>query len=98
LAIEVEVSHRSENTPKIYAKLGVPEVWRYDGRMLWFGRLCENGKYETCDRSPGLPLLTPHMVLGWMRRAVEGGESEWLRQLTERFPVQLAPKAQIRKK
>ncbi len=98
LAIEVEVSYRSELSLKIYAKTGVPEVWRYDGRKLWFGRLRENGTYTACDASLGLPMLTPEIVLEWLGRADELGESEWFRQLHEWVGKELAPRHRARKK
>jgi Uma2 family endonuclease len=59
LAIGVEVTRRSESSLPIYAKIGVPEVWRYNGRKIWIGRLRENGTYAECDASPSLPMLTP---------------------------------------
>src|ERR1700712_4249955 len=34
LAVEVDITHRSIPREPIYAALGVPEVWRYDGTKL----------------------------------------------------------------
>ncbi|MEB3338700.1 MAG: Uma2 family endonuclease [Leptolyngbyaceae bacterium] len=34
LAIEIDITSSSMNRLDIYADLGVPEVWRYDGRSL----------------------------------------------------------------
>ncbi|HWE02564.1 MAG TPA: hypothetical protein VG326_09155 [Tepidisphaeraceae bacterium] len=34
LAIEIDVTHRSIRKEPVYARLGAPEIWRYDGRRL----------------------------------------------------------------
>ncbi len=64
LAIEVDNSRDSEAALPIYARLGVPEVWRYDVRAgtLWFGRL-RGESYAEVARSGCLPRLTPALVL-----------------------------------
>ncbi len=38
LVVEVDVSHSSRQKLAFYAQLGVPEVWRYDGRRAVFYR------------------------------------------------------------
>ena len=57
LAIEVDISSSSINRLNIYADLGVPEVWRYDGQSLMIYRL-ENHQYQSCSHSAAFPLLT----------------------------------------
>lgn len=56
LVIEIDITSSSINRLDLYADLGVPEVWRYDGRRLTIYRL-EAKKYQTCDRSPTFPFL-----------------------------------------
>lgn len=56
LAIEVDISSSSINRLNIYADLGVPEVWRYDGQSLMIYRL-ENQQYQSCSHSAAFPLL-----------------------------------------
>jgi Uma2 family endonuclease len=62
----IEVDHRvsSKGRLPVYAKLGVPEVWRYrsKSKKLEFLRLVD-GSYETIDQSLGLPMLTPSLAL-----------------------------------
>jgi Uma2 family endonuclease len=50
LSIEVDVSNSSLNRLDIFAAVGIPEVWRYDGDRLIIYRL-NDGRYETCDLS-----------------------------------------------
>ncbi|MBD2339875.1 Uma2 family endonuclease [Calothrix sp. FACHB-156] len=57
LAIEVDITSSSINRLDIYADLGVPEVWRYDGQNLIMYHL-ENHQYQNCSRSITFPLLT----------------------------------------
>jgi Uma2 family endonuclease len=56
LAIEIDMSSSSLNRLSIYADLGVPEVWRYDGAVLTIYRL-EAQNYQPCDRSFAFPQL-----------------------------------------
>ncbi|MEG4089028.1 MULTISPECIES: Uma2 family endonuclease [unclassified Microcoleus] len=59
LVVEIDITSRSENTLQVYAALGVPEVWIYNGSRLRINRL-ENGEYVEGDISlafPSLPIL-----------------------------------------
>lgn len=58
LAIEVEISRRLLDRIDIYRRLGVPEVWCYDGNRLRVLRLGKEG-YDEVTRSPALPDLPP---------------------------------------
>jgi Uma2 family endonuclease len=92
LAIEVDNSHDSQAALPIYARLGVPEVWRHDVRagVLWFGRL-EGDVYREVERSVGLPRLTPTLVLEALA-VLDGGEMgenawlEWLKAWARGLP------------
>jgi Uma2 family endonuclease len=78
LAIEVDHKADSSKALKLYARLGVPEVWRYKRKTkaLWFGRLMGD-HYESIDRSLSLPRLTPLLVLQALEEAERIGELEW---------------------
>ena len=84
LAIEVDHTHDSEAALPIYARLGVPEVWRYDVRKnaLWFGRLAGMA-YVEVGRSVALPRLTPALVLQALDVFDEGemDENAWFEWL-----------------
>src|SRR6476469_4561648 len=59
LVVEIDLASRSENTLQVYADLGVPEVWIYNGLRLRINRL-ENGEYVEGEISlafPSLPIL-----------------------------------------
>jgi len=55
LAIEVDVTASSLNRMGIYAALGVPEVWRFDGQSLSFHILNATGGYDVRPNSGLFP-------------------------------------------
>jgi Uma2 family endonuclease len=57
LALEVEISRSALNRMGIYARLGVPEVWRWDGQTLRICVLGPDGNYTERDRSVAFPFL-----------------------------------------
>lgn len=61
LAIEIDISNRSQTKFPVYASLGVPEIWQYkDGHTLFYN-LTENG-YQEIPASDLFPFLTPDVV------------------------------------
>ncbi len=59
LVIEAEVTSKVGKRMRIYAALGVPEVWRYDNGGLKVSQLTDEGKYIVVERSrffPQMPL------------------------------------------
>ncbi len=80
LAIEVDNTNSSELAMSTYARIGVPEVWRFDlnDQTLGFYRL-DGDHYEEVDRSLSLPRLTPELVLQALRaRVQEADDIDWL--------------------
>lgn len=57
LAIEVDITHRSLPRLPIYARLGVPEIWRLEENRLTVLRLGHDGQYSPVDHSPNFPFL-----------------------------------------
>lgn len=82
LAIEIDNKADSSRALKLYARLSVPELWRYKPRTktLWFGRLA-GGHYEPIQRSLNLPRLTPNLVVQALEQADQIGETPWKRWL-----------------
>jgi Uma2 family endonuclease len=58
LAIEIDITNSSMKRLSIYAALGIPEVWRYDGQSLKMYCL-DNRDYQLCQFSIAFPLLSP---------------------------------------
>lgn len=87
LAVEVEITRSVIKRMSIYAALGVPEVWRFDGQSLTFEVLGPDGKYETRSHSLAFPQLTPADLLRFLpllatldENAVVAQFRAWVRQ------------------
>jgi Uma2 family endonuclease len=57
LAVEVDISYHAASRERIYAALGVLEIWLYDGRVLHALHRDENGDYEPATMSRAFPFL-----------------------------------------
>ena len=57
LVVEIDVTSSSIDRLYLYASLGVPEVWRYDGNRLIIYQL-ESQEYAERDVSPTFPFLS----------------------------------------
>jgi len=55
LVVEVEVTRSALPRMKIFAALGVPEIWRFDGTSLGVYRLGDDGAYHPVGGSPTFP-------------------------------------------
>ena len=73
LAIEIDITSRSVPRLPIYAALGVPELWRYDGKKLHCLRL-DRGTYRPSDFSLALPRLRVADLLRFVRIAEQKGD------------------------
>jgi len=59
LAIEIEISRSALNRLGVYGALGVPEIWRFDGRTLSVLLRQDDGTYRQSSASaafPGVPM------------------------------------------
>ena len=82
LALEIDITSSSLNPLDIYADLGVPEVWRYDGRTIRFYQLQER-KYLELPHSPTFPFLTAAKVVEFLEQCQNLGLTTALRLLRE---------------
>lgn len=56
LAIEIDITSSSLNRFSIYASLGIPEIWHYNGKTVSIYGL-ENNQYQSLDHSLAFPRL-----------------------------------------
>ena len=68
LVIEIDISRSSIDKAAIYARVGVPEVWRYDGHELHMARL-DHGDYIRIERSAALPKLTANVLTELLKKS-----------------------------
>ncbi|EGK84630.1 Uma2 family endonuclease [Microcoleus vaginatus PCC 9802] len=65
LVVEIDVTSSSIDRLSLYASLGVPEVWRYDGNRLIIYQL-EAQEYRERDVSPTFPFLSQVEMLRFL--------------------------------
>jgi Uma2 family endonuclease len=66
LALEVEITRSALDRMSIYAALGVPEVWRWDGKTLIAHVRTTRGTYRKSDRSKAFPFLPLSEFAGFL--------------------------------
>jgi Uma2 family endonuclease len=88
LSVEIDITSSSLNRFSIYADLGVPEIWRFDGKKLTFYQL-QNGAYETIERSIALPILTSADLEQFLNLQLTLGENKLIKQFRQWIRSQL---------
>ena len=91
LAIEIDITHSSVNKFGIYSALGVPELWRYDGRVLRFYQLVE-GQYVESEISLAFPLISANDLNGFVEQSKTVGEIALLKLFRAWIRDKLAPR------
>ena len=56
LVVEVDITHTDINKLNLYASMGIPEFWRYNGEVLRIYQL-QNKKYIEVETSPTFPRI-----------------------------------------
>jgi Uma2 family endonuclease len=57
LALEMDYTHHGIDREQVYAALGVPEIWRFDGARLEVLLLGASGQFEPAQGSLAFPFL-----------------------------------------
>jgi len=70
LVVEVDISNSSLNRFGIYAALGVPEIWHYDGSAFSVFTLTSTGRFRRVTKSRAFPALP---LKGFVRFITELG-------------------------
>lgn len=83
LAIEVDIASDSIHRRPIYARLGIPEIWRFDGRSLESFSLNEEGEYAPIDRSLAFPFLDVADLLPFLTQLGTRSDTAILREFQE---------------
>jgi Uma2 family endonuclease len=82
LVIEVDIIRSSLDKMGIYAAMGVPEVWRYDGEVVRILAL-RGESYESSTASAFLVGLTPLYLTGFVEEARTTPRSAWLQHVRD---------------
>jgi hypothetical protein len=85
----VDIHHASTGNDPIYAALGVPEIWRYDGWTMTISHL-QGNEYVAAETSQALPMITATILTEYLARMLPEGEfaaitafDEWLQTLPQ---------------
>jgi Uma2 family endonuclease len=80
LVIEIDLTSSSLDKFPIYAHVGVPEIWRYDGTALRIFHL-EYAAYVDREASAALPSLTRRMLSQFLEDSKSLKRTAWLRRV-----------------
>jgi Uma2 family endonuclease len=80
LVIEIDLTSSSLDKFPIYAHVGVPEIWRYNGTALRIFHL-ENAVYVEREGSAVLPILTSHVLSQFIIHSKSLKRPAWLRRV-----------------
>ena len=81
LAIEIDISPPDVARQPIYAALGVPEIWKYDGNEVRFLHRTTEGRYIAADLSLAFAELTASELNRFLQIALSDGQSAAVRAL-----------------
>ena len=74
IIVEIDLTNESLSKFAIYAALGVPEIWRYDGERAWIYHLTGQG-YTEAPVSSSFPLLTAEALSEFAGQSKIQGQS-----------------------
>ena len=92
LIIEVDVTRTSLDRLKIFAALGVPEVWRFKGRTLQFLHLQADGTYQPRATSRNFPTLRVSSVARFLKQGRTADSTEWIRSFRAFVQEKVVPR------
>lgn len=90
LAIEIDLTTDSRRRFGIYAKIGVPEIWRYDGKTATIYQRQAEGQYVAVERSRYFTLLTAPDLTRFLGQREQVEEGALLRSFREWVRSQVA--------
>ncbi|MFO0983483.1 MAG: Uma2 family endonuclease [Planctomycetota bacterium] len=85
LVVEVDLSRSSRARLRIYASLGVPEVWQWSRDRLSVLHLESNGAYAMTATSQFFPIETMASIEALVHRRRETDDTELVRELREQL-------------
>ncbi len=84
LIVEVDITHTDIDKNSLYAAMGVPELWRFNGRFLQTYVLKNDG-YVEVEKSPIFPIVDKSDLYHFLDEAKqdESDAEDWLRALVQ---------------
>jgi Uma2 family endonuclease len=79
LVFEVDITSSSIDKQSIFAQVGVPEVWRYDGEKMDI--LILRGKaYQKSEASTVIPLISAEVLTAFVSESLTLNRLEWMKR------------------
>ncbi|PZO37228.1 MAG: Uma2 family endonuclease [Shackletoniella antarctica] len=88
LVVEVDITHTDIDKLSLYANLGVPEFWRYNGKSWGIYHL-KNAAYQEVEISPTFPGVVKAKLYEFLAQAkldeveAEANLRQWLRSISQ---------------
>jgi Uma2 family endonuclease len=73
IVVEIDITNASQSKFPIYAALGVPEIWRYDGSQASFYHLASE-QYIEMSHSQAFPFLTSTVLAQFIEQSKTEGQ------------------------
>ena len=83
LVVEVDITHTDIQKNQFYARIGVPEFWRFNGKV-WRIYQLQEGVYVEVEESPTFPQVPKDYLYSFLAQARED-EIEAVKQLRSLF-------------
>jgi Uma2 family endonuclease len=80
LVAEIDITRNSRRRLVVYAALGVPEVWVYDGTALQVLRRDPQGEYQVAEQSRHFPQIPVQQLANFLARRTHTDENSLLRE------------------
>lgn len=90
LTIEVDITRESLNRFPIFAAVGIPEVWRFDGTRVKFFKL-DSGRYIETDHSLAFPAISCEIATEFLMQSQKLKSTVWLRTVRDWARAQKDP-------
>jgi Uma2 family endonuclease len=74
LVVEIDITHADIDKNTLYAQMGVPEFWRFNGKTLKIFQLIQ-GQYEEVPVSPVFPWIPMKVIYRFLQQCAEVGEA-----------------------
>lgn len=95
LVVETDMDRAYLDRLIVFAAIGVPEVWKYDGTDVVFHRLTSEKNYEPIDASLSFPFLRPEDIHEFLeqRWETDGGTltKAFLKHVKHRYERRTSP-------
>ncbi len=96
LAIEIEITRSVLPRLGIYGALGVPEIWRFDGKRVRILALQGDGSYRETPGSAFLPIISIDEVQRFVIDSRERNDSAWARGIRRWVRETVLPRIEAR--